>query len=139
LSGGYSGVGRIELRTLTRSCCMSTPNRRIRRPAPLAPLLGAFFLAGCASVTPISDLLNNPSHYDGKTVRVEGNVTNAAGGLGLGAYAVRDNTGTIPVVSDRGGAPRTGAKINVKGKFQALFTLGSRGLAVLREESRSIP
>jgi hypothetical protein len=97
------------------------------------------FLTGCASVTPIGDLLNNPARYNGKTVRIEGEVTNAAGGLGLGAYAVKDNTGTLPVVSQRGGPPRAGTKIGVKGKFESLFTLGSRGLAVLREESRSVP
>jgi hypothetical protein len=119
---------------------MSNTARITRRRASFLPLAGlTLFAAGCASVTPIGDLLNNPSHYDGKTVRIEGEVTNAAGGLGLGAYAVRDKTGTLPVLSDKGGAPRTGARINVKGRFEALFTLGSRGLAVLREESRSIP
>ncbi len=118
---------------------MFTPHRHIRRPTPLVPLAGALlFLTGCASVTPIGDLLNNPARYDGKTVRIAGEVTTSAGGLGLGAYSVKDKTGTLPVVSERGSAPRTGAKIGVKGRFQALFTLGSRGLAVLREESRSV-
>jgi hypothetical protein len=113
-------------------------------PRSLSPRFGAalaasvLLLAGCASVTPIGDLLNNPGRYDGKSVRIEGEVTTAAGGLGVGGYAVKDATGTLPVVSDRGSAPQRGAKVSVKGKFQALFTLGSRGLAVLREESRSV-
>jgi len=29
-------------------------------------------LSGCASITPIGDLLNNPARYDGKTVKIEG-------------------------------------------------------------------
>lgn len=117
---------------------MSLLARGIRRLTLLGPLAAALLLlAGCASVTPIGQLLDNPSRYDGKTVRVEGEVERAAGGLGLGAYRVKDGTGTLTVVSEKGGPPRTGAKVGVKGTFQALVTLGSRGLAVLREQSRS--
>jgi hypothetical protein len=96
-------------------------------------------LAGCASVTPIGHLLDNPARYDGKTVRIEGEVKESAGGLGVGAYQVRDETGSITVLSERAGPPRTGAKIGVKGLFQALITLGTKSLAVVREQSRSIP
>ena len=107
------------------------------RPTSLVALAGALlFLAGCAGVTPIGELLDNPAKYDGKTVRVEGEVGESAGGLGLGAYQVRDDTGTLTVVSETGGPPRTGSKVGVKGRFEALITLGSKSLAVLREESR---
>lgn len=102
-------------------------------------LVALFVLSGCASVTPINQLLNDPSRYDGKTVRIKGQVKGAAGGLGVGAYEVKDNTGTLTVVSDRGDPPRTGANIGVKGKFQALLSLGFKSLAVLREESRFYP
>jgi hypothetical protein len=107
---------------------------RLAACVPVAGLLLA--LTGCAGVTPIGELLDNPARYDGKTVRVEGEVKESAGGLGLGAYQVRDNTGTLTVVSETGGPPRTGSKVGVKGRFEALITLGSRSLAVLREESR---
>jgi hypothetical protein len=63
-------------------------------------------------------------------------VKESAGGLGLGAYQVRDTTGTLTVVSEKGGPPRSGSKVGVKGRFEALITLGSKSLAVLREESR---
>jgi hypothetical protein len=110
------------------------------RLAALASLAGVLLvLAGCAGVTPIGELLDNPARYDGKTVRVEGEVKESAGGLGLGAYQVRDNTGTLTVVSEKGGPPRSGSKVGVKGRFEALITLGSKSLAVLREESRDIP
>ena len=108
--------------------------RRLAACIPVGGLLLA--LAGCAGVTPIGELLDNPARYDGKTVRVQGEVKESAGGLGLGAYQVRDNTGTLTVVSETGGPPRTGSKVGVKGRFEALITLGSRSLAVLREESR---
>lgn len=113
---------------------------RLPRLATVMALTGILgLLAGCASVTPIGHLLDDPSHYDGKTVQIKGEVKGSAGGLGVGAYQVKDETGTITVVSERGGAPRTGATVGVKGVFQALLTLGSKSLAVLREQSRSLP
>jgi hypothetical protein len=112
----------------------------IRRLAPLVLSAGTLFvLAGCASVTTIGELLDNPARYDGKTVRVEGEVRESGGGFGLGAYQLRDETGTLTVLSETAGPPRTGVKIGVKGRFEALFTLGSKSLAVLREASRSVP
>ncbi len=101
---------------------------------PLATAV--LMLTGCASVTPIGELLDNTTKYDGKTVRVQGEVKEGAGGLGVGAYQLKDNTGQITVVSDRGSAPRKGAKVAVKGKFESLFSLGRAGVAVIREESR---
>ena len=109
--------------------------RRFHRPLMLAAASVA--LAGCASVTPISHLLDDPSRYNGKTVRISGQVQQSAGGFGVGAYEVRDATGKLTVLSGGSAPPPTGAKITVKGIFQALATLGSRSLAVLREESRS--
>lgn len=96
----------------------------------------ALLLAGCAGITPIGDLLDNSSRYDGKTVRVKGEVREGAGGLGVGAYQLRDKTGSITVVSDRGNAPRRGSQVAVKGRFESLFSLGRTGVAVIREESR---
>lgn len=104
----------------------------------LMPLMAAFLITGCAGVTPIRDLLNDPSKYDGKTVRIEGEVQGSAGGLGVGAYEVKDDTGRLTVVSEDRDPPRSGAKVGVKGKFQALLSLGIKSLAVLREESRSL-
>jgi hypothetical protein len=54
---------------------MSNTGQSVRRLAPLVPFAGALFmLAGCASITPIGELLDNSSRYDGKTVRVAGEV-----------------------------------------------------------------
>jgi hypothetical protein len=43
------------------------------------------------------------------------------------------------VVSEERDPPRTGANVGVKGKFQALLSLGIKSIAVLREESRFDP
>lgn len=101
----------------------------------LVPLAFVLLLAGCASVTPIGQLLDNSSRYDGKTVRIRGEVQQSVGALGMGGYQLKDATGTLTVVSESA-PPRTGSTVGVKGVFQALFTLGTRSLAVLREQER---
>ena len=106
----------------------------------LVLLVGALLiLAGCASVTPIGQLLDNSSRYDGKTVRIKGEVKESVGLLGRGGYQIKDSTGSLTVVSETASPPRTGSTIGVKGTFQALITLGSKSLAVLREQSRFQP
>jgi hypothetical protein len=116
---------------------MTDSANAVRRRASLAPLAGLLFvLAGCAGVTPIGELLDNSTRYDGKTVRVRGEAREGAGALGIGAYQLQDETGRITVVSDRGSAPRSGAKVEVKGRFESVFSLGRTGIAVIREESR---
>jgi hypothetical protein len=113
----------------------------VRLPrAPSAALVCALvLLAGCAGVTPISELLQNSSKYNGKTVRIKGEVGEAAGLLGRGAYQVKDGTGQLTVVSEVGAPPPKGAKVGVKGVFESLLTIGSKSLAVLREQSRFNP
>ena len=116
---------------------MTSTASAVRRSFSFLSLAGALImLAGCAGVTPIGDLLDNSTRYDGKTVRVQGEVQDGAGGLGVGAYQLKDKTGTITVVSDRGNAPRKGTDVSVKGRFESLFSLGRAGVAVIREESR---
>jgi len=102
------------------------------------PLMLGFLLAGCASVTPIGRLLDDAGRYDGKTVRVRGEVQESAGVLGRGGYVLKDETGTLTVLSENA-PPRAGSTVGVKGTFQSLFTIGSRSLAVLREQSRFGP
>ena len=60
-----------------------------RRLPGLALLAGAWLLAGCASVTPIRQLLDDPSEYDGKTVRIEGRVEKTSDAESDAYYATR--------------------------------------------------
>jgi hypothetical protein len=95
-----------------------------------------FLLTGCAGVTPIGDLLANPSEYNGKSVKVKGEVTKSIGALVAGIYAVRDNTGELYVVTDKGAPPPEKTTVGVKGTFQSAITVGSKSYAGLKEESR---
>jgi hypothetical protein len=108
--------------------------RRLVSHAPFATVL--VLLAGCASVTPIGDLLRNSSKYDGQTVRVKGEVRESAGLLGRGVYQLKDDTGTLTILSQTSAPPPKGSTIGVKGVFQALLTIGAKSLAVLKEQSR---
>ncbi|MEO7476038.1 MAG: hypothetical protein ABIY46_11965 [Gemmatimonadales bacterium] len=119
---------------------MRTTATRLRRSIARASLAGALaLLAGCAGVTPISELLQNSSKYNGKTVRIKGEVKESAGLLGRGAYQIKDDTGQLTVVSQSSAPPPSGTAVGVKGVFEALLTIGSRSLAVLREQSRFKP
>ena len=116
---------------------MPSPAVHVPRFAGRAAVTAALLLlAGCASVTPISELLQNSSKYNGKEVRIKGEVKESAGLLGKGAYQVKDGTGTLTVISETSAPPPTGSTIGVKGVFQALLTFGSKSLAVLKEKSR---
>jgi len=102
-------------------------------------LVAAAVLAACRSTTQIGDLLSDPGRYDGRKVRVEGEVGTSAGILGRGAYQIDDGTGSLPVVSKEYGVPAQGAHVTVEGIFHALFTLGSKSLAVLEQTRSAIP
>lgn len=106
----------------------------------LRPSLGAFavvlLLKGCGT-TPVRQLLDDPGQYEGKTVRIAGEVKGSVGAFGVGAYRIDDGTGTIAVVSEERGAPRDGAMVGVEGTFRAAFTLGSQSVAVILEKKRA--
>src|SRR4029079_11436072 len=98
---------------------MPSPAFHLPRIVGRIALAGALFLlAGCASVTPIGELLQNSSKYHGKEGRIKGEVKEAAGLLGKGAYQVKDETGTLTVISETSAPPPSGSTIGVKGVFQ---------------------
>jgi hypothetical protein len=103
-----------------------------------ALLLGVLTLAGCKSggTVSIRALLDDPSQYDHKLVRIAGTVTHSIGLMGFGGYSVDDGTGVLPVVSQTNGAPREGARVGVEGEFRSAFTVGQTTGAVLMEQKR---
>jgi hypothetical protein len=103
-------------------------------------VVAAVALTACkAKVTPINTLLEDPSRYDHQTVRIAGEVRDAIGALGYGAYMVNDGTGSLLVVTTSGGAPRSGAKVGVEGTFRSGFTLGTETQAAIQETQRFTP
>lgn len=110
------------------------------RRSRLFGALTFLLLTGCPGVKPIKELLDDPSRFDGKTVRIVGDVRESIGALGVGAYQINDGTGTITVVSKAGnGTPRNGARVGVEGKFRSAFTLGPLSVAVIMEDKRRSP
>src|ERR1700730_18647056 len=83
------------------------------------------FMACNTKTTSIKTLLSDPGKYDGQTVRIAGEVDQSIGALGFGAYEVKDATGTLPVVTQGGGAPARGTRVGVEGTFRAAYTLGT--------------
>jgi hypothetical protein len=117
----------------------SALKRRSSFPLYLWVVATAAFFVGCRGATPIKTLLDDPQRFDGKTVRIVGQVQGSVGALGFGAYQVNDGTGTLSIVSEGGGAPRQGAKVGVEGTFRAAYTLGNQSAAVLVEQRRYTP
>jgi hypothetical protein len=94
------------------------------------------FVACNEKTTSIKTLLADPGKYDGQTVNIAGQVEGSIGALGFGAYQVNDGTGTMPVVTQGGGAPSRGARVGVEGTFHAAYTLGTESRAVIVEKRR---
>lgn len=85
----------------------------------------------CARTIHIRDLLDRPQDYDGKTVQVQGTVTQSAGVLGTGAFEIDDGTGKIFVIARGQGVPRQGATTKAKGRFESVFSLLGRTIAAI--------
>lgn len=103
------------------------------RRARASLLLGIVLvgLNACSRTIRIRDLLDRPQEYDGKTVQVEGTVTQSAGVLGTGAFEIDDGTGKIFVIAQGQGVPREGAKTKAKGRFESVFSFLGRSMAAI--------
>ena len=88
-------------------------------------------LSGCSRTIHIKDLLDRPQEYSGKTVQIEGTVTQSIGALGTGAYEMDDGTGKIFVISKGSGVPREGAKTKAEGRFESVFNFLGRTMAAI--------
>jgi len=113
--------------------------RRGGSPVRRWVLATAVLLLSCNGTTSIKTLLDDPQRFEGKTVRIVGEVQGSVSALGFGAYQVNDGTGTLSIVSEGGGTPRQGAKVGVEGTFRSAYTLGTQSVAVLVEKRRYSP
>jgi hypothetical protein len=97
----------------------------------------SLFLTGCGTVR-IGRILDEPTRYRNRTVRVNGRVDASFGAIVTGVYRVDDGTGTIYVLSNRG-VPRAGSSVTVKGTVQSGITVGTRSFGTsIREESHRV-
>jgi hypothetical protein len=118
---------------------MTGPRRWPRWAAPSVAAAALLLLTACPGTKSIKELLDDPSRYEGETVRIAGRVTESIGVLGVGGYRVDDGTGTLTVVLQSGGAsPRVGANVGVEGTFRSAATVGTLTVAALLEKDRRV-
>ncbi|MGE0445967.1 MAG: hypothetical protein AB7P99_12130 [Vicinamibacterales bacterium] len=113
----------------------------MKRLLPVTIVLALAFSACEARGVRIAELQNQPDKYDDKSVSVSGTVTRSWGIplVPFQLYSVDDGTGELTVVSNSTRAPRSGARVRVKGKVSEVAVFGGRSIGLhLQEEDRDI-
>lgn len=96
-------------------------------------ILAALVLAGCGAKS-INQVLADPAKYRNTTITVRGTVAESASIMGRGAYRLTDGGQGLWVITS-GGAPRTGARVNVTGRLQDGYDLTGFGSILKLPES----
>lgn len=95
------------------------------------------FTSGCGSVK-IGRILSDPSRFNNRNVTVKGTVNRSVGAIVAGVYEVRDETGSIYVLSG-GSTPRKGAEVKVDGRVNSGVTfMGKSFGTILRENDHRV-
>ena len=98
----------------------------MRRISWLFLLLCTLALTSACASTTINKVLADPTKYRDREVTVSGQVSDSYSLAQRGAYRVRDGSGELWVVSERG-VPRTGANVKVTGRVREGYNIGSLG------------
>lgn len=110
----------------------------------LLPLLLAALLAGCdylpVGFTEIGKIEADPTAYEGKEVKVRGEVTGSARIPFLDArmYTLSDGTGEIIVLASEK-LPPQGEKVAIAGKVESTVIVGGESFGVRLKELRKLP
>ena len=88
-------------------------------------IAAALSAVGCGARS-INELLADPAKYRNQSVTVRGTVGQSASVLGKGAYRITDGDQGLWVVT-ASGAPRQGARVDVKGRLQDGYDLSAFG------------
>ena len=117
--------------------------RRGSMSAVFVLLIVAGVTGACASMgsASISEIRANPSHYEHRTVTVNGVVTTAWGIplVPYRMYRVSDGQSDILVVSDGRRTPARGARVRVSGRVEDVAVLNGRSVGLhLREKSLKV-
>jgi hypothetical protein len=94
----------------------------------------AIVLLGCASVTPIKKILDNPWDYSGQKVTISGEVTQVFSLVFMRYFMVKDKTGEIVVVTKRP-LPKEGEAIKVTGTVREAFSIADKQVIVIVENA----
>jgi hypothetical protein len=96
---------------------------------------GGWYYFTRVRLSQIQSILSNPKAYEGKVVTIEGEVTDRTSFFGvIKFYKVKDKTGEIIVVTKKT-LPELKSTLRVKGKIDAVFTIGDLKLLVFLEDS----
>ncbi len=87
------------------------------------------------TATKIQDILDHPRDFENKEITVHGTVTNAVSLVVIKYFEVRDNTGSIKIVTDKL-LPSRDEKLTVTGRM-AVVEIGPERWVVLREDNDS--
>ena len=102
-----------------------------------ALILILFITIGCNRATRISDILANPSQYEGKDLTIRGTVGEIAwfALVGKGAYRLDDGSGNIWVVTSQP-PPQKGLSISSKGEVKTTFTIAGQSYGTILVETQ---
>jgi hypothetical protein len=91
-------------------------------------------------VTPLGDIVANPSRFDNAEVRVKGKVVNVnkVPLVGLRLYTLRDDSGEMTVVAAGDSLPALDSKVSLRAKVESSAILQGQALGLrLAEIERS--
>lgn len=99
--------------------------------------VAALLAEACSGLlsTRIGDIHASPRQFDGKQVTVKGTVTETVNLLFVKYFVVQDETGEIPVVTERI-LPAKGETVTISGRVQESFALGDERWIVIVESAK---
>jgi hypothetical protein len=105
---------------------------RLQNHLPLICLIVLSLISCGIGVTKIGDITGHPREYADKEVTISGEVTEIFSLFVVKYFVVRDDSGEIPVVTEKP-LPAQGEKIRVKGTVKEAFSIGAKTVLVLVE------
>lgn len=93
-------------------------------------LIGGFIAYKDFTTLTVTELNSRAAKLDGRTVTIEGTVSQNAGILGTGGFVITDGSSKILVLSN-GGIPEHGSQIEVTGTFRKAVSLNSFEYSVI--------
>lgn len=87
------------------------------------------------TVTKIRDILDHPRNFENKEITVHGTVTNAVSLVLIKYFEIKDNTGSIKILTDNL-LPSRDENVTVTGRM-AVVEIGPERWVVLREDNDS--